>query len=103
MSIKIASIQLESPVLLAPCSGVTDLPFRKIVKQQGAGLVFSEMIASQAMVRDSQRTMKMVSKCESERPMAVQLAGCEPDVMAQAARLNEEMGADIIDINMALP
>jgi tRNA-dihydrouridine synthase B len=103
MSIKIASIQLESPVLLAPCSGVTDLPFRKIVKQQGAGLVFSEMIASQAMVRDSQRTMKMVSKCESERPMAVQLAGCEPDVMAQAARLNEEMGADIIDINMGCP
>lgn len=103
MSIKIASIQLESPVLLAPCSGVTDLPFRKIVKQQGAGLVFSEMIASQAMVRDSRRTMKMVSKCESERPMAVQLAGCEPDVMAQAARLNEEMGADIIDINMGCP
>lgn len=103
MAIKVGPISVESPVLLAPCSGVTDLPFRRIVKGLGAGLVFSEMIASQAMVRDSRRTMKMVAKCDQERPMAVQLAGCEPEVMAEAARLNEDLGADIIDINMGCP
>ncbi|MBA4118451.1 MAG: tRNA dihydrouridine synthase DusB [Candidatus Puniceispirillum sp.] len=103
MTLRVAHFDLESPVLLAPCSGVTDLPFRRVVKRLGAGLVFSEMIASQAMVRDSRRTMKMVSKCPTERPMAVQLAGCEPEVMAQAAKLNEDLGADIIDINMGCP
>ena len=65
----------------------------------GAGLVISEMIASESMIRETRRTMKMVMKCDEERPMAVQLAGCDPHVMAEAARLNESLGADIIDIN----
>ena len=103
MSIKIGNIVLSNNVLLAPCSGVTDMPFRRVVKRLGAGLVISEMIASQAMIRDTRRTMKMIEKCDDERPVAVQLAGCEPHVMAQAAKLNEDMGADIIDINMGCP
>ena len=102
-NITIGPYELEGNVFLAPCSGVTDLPFRKIVKKMGASLVVSEMIASQAMIRDSKRTMKMVEKCPEERPATVQLAGCEPAVMAEAAKLNEDMGADIIDINMGCP
>lgn len=103
MTIKIGSIDIKGNVFLAPCSGVTDLPFRVIVKEQGAALVYSEMIASQAMIRETRRTLKMIEKCETERPLAVQLAGCEPAVMAEAAKLNEDMGADIIDINMGCP
>jgi tRNA-dihydrouridine synthase B len=79
------------------------MPFRQVVKQQGAALVVSEMIASQAMIRETRRTLKMVEKSLIEKPMAVQLAGCEPDVMAEAAKLNEDLGADIIDVNMGCP
>lgn len=101
--IRIGHIVISEPVLLAPCSGVTDMPFRRLVKKLGAGLVISEMIASAAMVREIGRTLKMVSKCDEERPMSVQLAGCDPYVMAEAAKLNEDLGADIIDINMGCP
>ncbi|MFQ5959488.1 MAG: tRNA dihydrouridine synthase DusB, partial [Alphaproteobacteria bacterium] len=84
-------------------SGVTDMPFRRLVKRLGAGLVISEMIASQAMIRETRRTMRMVDNCPEEQPMAVQLAGCEPAVMAEAAKLNEDRGAALIDVNMGCP
>jgi tRNA-dihydrouridine synthase B len=84
-------------------SGVTDMPFRRLVKRWGCGLVVSEMIASRSMVQQNIRTMKMTTNCAEEHPMAVQLAGNEPDVMAEAARLNEDRGAAIIDINMGCP
>ena len=79
------------------------MPFRRLVKQSGAGLVVSEMIASEAMVRATRRTMKMASNCAEELPMSVQLAGCEPAVMAEAARLNQDRGAALIDINFGCP
>lgn len=91
------------PVILAPMSGVTDMPFRRLVKSFGAGLVVSEMIASQAMIRECRKTLQMAERSENENPMAVQLAGCEPEVMAEAARLNEDRGAHIIDINFGCP
>ena len=103
MTLKIGSISLDSPVILAPMSGVTDMPFRKLVKQGGAGLVVSEMIASEAMIRANKQTMKMSSACAEEFPMSVQLAGCEPRVMAEAAKMNVDRGAAIIDINMGCP
>ncbi len=103
MSIQIGPIRLDDPVILAPMSGVTDLPFRRVVKEHGAGLVVSEMIASQAMIRASRQSLKMAENCPEEQPMAVQLAGCEPEVMAEAARLNEDRGAAIIDINFGCP
>jgi len=103
MGIQIGPISLENNVILAPMSGISDLPFRRIAKRFGAGLVISEMIASQAMIRRNHRTMKMATNCAEEYPMAVQLAGCEPEVMAAAARLNAERGAAIIDINMGCP
>ncbi|MCH8173043.1 MAG: tRNA dihydrouridine synthase DusB [Proteobacteria bacterium] len=100
---KIGSIELEAPVILAPMSGVTDLPFRKLVKGYGAGLVVSEMIASQAMIRHNRRTFRMAENVPEEYPMAVQLAGCDPEIMGEAAKLNEDNGAAIIDINMGCP
>jgi len=103
MSIQVGPVTIEEPVLLAPMSGVSDLPFRRLVKGMGAGLVVSEMIASQAMIRQNSKTMKMASNCAEEFPMAVQLAGCEPEIMAEAAKLNQDRGAAIIDINMGCP
>jgi len=101
--INIGSIAVEEPVLLCPMAGVTDLPFRRLVKRFGAGLVTSEMIASQAMIRDHKRTHKMAAAESDEYLMSVQLAGCDPEMMAEAARMNEEKGAPIIDINMGCP
>ncbi|MEX0694751.1 MAG: tRNA dihydrouridine synthase DusB [Rhodospirillales bacterium] len=101
--IKIGNVQLGGQVVLAPMSGVTDMPFRRLVKRWGVGLVVSEMIASKAMIHAAKKTMKMASNCAEEHPMSVQLAGCEPDVMAEAARLNEGRGAALIDINMGCP
>ena len=103
MSIQVGPLRIDDPVILAPMSGVTDLPFRRLVKEQGAGLVVSEMIASQAMIRQNRKTMKMATNCAEEFPMAVQLAGCEPAVMAEAAKLNQDRGAALIDINMGCP
>ena len=103
MSLRIGPVRLDNPVVLAPMSGVTDLPFRRLVKRWGAGLVVSEMIASKAMIHAARRTLRMSRTTPEEWPMAVQLAGCEPEVMAEAARLNADQGAAIIDINMGCP
>jgi tRNA-dihydrouridine synthase B len=103
MSIQIGPVTLSDPVILAPMSGVTDMPFRRLVKREGAGLVVSEMIASEAMIRQTRQSMKMSTNCADEFPMSVQLAGCEPHVMAEAAKLNEDRGAAIIDINFGCP
>ncbi len=103
MTLQIGPIKLDGNVILAPITGVSDLPFRNLVKKFGASLVMSEMIASQAMIRETRQSLKMVQKTKEERPMAVQLAGCEPTVMAEAARLNADLGADLIDINMGCP
>jgi tRNA-dihydrouridine synthase B len=103
MSIQIGPVQIEDPVILAPMSGVTDMPFRRLVKRCGAGLVVSEMIASEAMIRHTRQSMKMSTNCAEEFPMSVQLAGCEPQVMAEAAKLNADRGAAIIDINFGCP
>src|SRR6201984_1893837 len=103
MGILVGSVPLEDPVFLAPMSGVSDLPFRRLVKRLGAGLVVWEMIASEAMVRQTRQSMTMAKNCVDEQPMAVQLAGCEPKVMAEAAKLNADRGARIIDINFGCP
>src|ERR671922_1030261 len=103
LGIDIGPIRLDDPVILAPMSGVTDMPFRRLVKRMGAGLVVSEMIASQAMIRESRQSLLMAQNVPEEAPMAVQLAGCEPEVMAEAAKLNEDRGAAIIDINFGCP
>ena len=103
MTIKIDHITLSAPVILAPMTGVSDLPFRRLVKKHGAGLVVSEMIASQALIRESRQSLKMAETVPEEFPMAVQLAGCVPEAMAEAAKLNEDKGAALIDINFGCP
>ena len=101
--IQIGPIHIETPVILAPMTGVTDLPFRRIVKRYGAGLTVSEMIASQAMIRETRQSLQKSLWDPAEEPVSLQLAGCEPQVMAEAARLNEQRGAAVIDINMGCP
>src|SRR5579872_4582363 len=101
--IEIGPVQIAEPVFLAPMSGVSDLPFRRLVKGFGAGLVVSEMIASEAMIRETRRSLTMAQSESDEQPMAVQLAGCEPQVMGEAAKLNADRGAAIIDINFGCP
>lgn len=103
MSILIDNIKLAHNVILAPMSGVTDKPFRKLVKRYGGGLVVSEMIASRAMILETRDALKKAANDVEEYPMSVQLAGCEPEVMAEAAKLNEDRGAAIIDINFGCP
>src|SRR3569623_1730116 len=103
MSIQIGPVTLSDPVILAPMSGVTDMPFRRLVKREGAGLVVSEMIASEAMIRQARQSMKMSSICADEFPMSVQLAGCEPLVMAEAAKRFADRGAAISVFNFGCP
>ncbi len=103
MGINLGSVTLADPVILAPMSGVTDLPFRRVVKRLGSALVVSEMIASQAAIRETRQALTMARSCPEEQPMAVQLAGCEPRVMAEAAKLNADRGAQLIDINFGCP
>ncbi|MEK6733765.1 MAG: tRNA dihydrouridine synthase DusB [Pseudomonadota bacterium] len=103
MSIQIGNIKISSPVILAPMSGVTDMPFRRLVKKFGAGLVVSEMIASRAMIIQTRQSLQKCARSEFEDLTSVQLAGCEPEVMAEAAKLNEDLGAPIIDINFGCP
>ena len=101
--IQIGPIEVASPVILAPMTAVTDLPFRRAVKRYGAGLTVTEMIASQAMIRETRQSLQKSMWDPSEEPVSMQLAGCEPHVMAEAAKLNEQRGAAIIDINMGCP
>ena len=99
--IDLGGVVIDTPVILAPMSGVTDLPFRRIVRELGAGLVVSEMIASWAMVRENRTTLRMAEL--EGKPSAIQLAGCDPAAMAEAARIAVGRGADLIDINFGCP
>ena len=100
--IKLGSLTVDVPVILAPMSGVTDLPFRKLARRLGAPYVVSEMIASWAMIRENRATSRM-AEVDAQGVSAVQLAGCEPAAMAEAARIVADRGAHIIDINFGCP
>lgn len=103
MAFSIGDIAIDDPVFLAPMSGISDLPFRRLVKRYGAGLVFSEMIASQAVLQETTASLRTSADYAEEFPMAVQLAGCDPKIMAEAAKINVDRGAAIIDINFGCP
>ena len=97
-------IVLKHPVILAPMSGVTDFPFRKIVRNLGGGLVVTEMVASQAMLSGIKSEMRKLSGLEmDETPFSLQLAGWDPEIMGEAAKIGAGLGASIIDINMGCP
>ncbi|MFL6857407.1 MAG: tRNA dihydrouridine synthase DusB [Allosphingosinicella sp.] len=101
--ISIGPVRIDAPVILAPMTGVTDRPFRRVVKRFGAGLTVTEMIASQAAIRETRQSLQKAAWDPIEDPVSMQLAGCAPAEMAEAARLNEDRGAAIIDINMGCP
>jgi tRNA-dihydrouridine synthase B len=101
--IQIGPVRIETPVILAPMTGVTDMPFRRIVRRYGSGLNVTEMIASQAMIRETRQSLQKAAWDAAEEPISMQLAGCSPHEMAEAAKLNEDRGAAIIDINMGCP
>lgn len=101
--IDLGGVVLDAPVILAPMAGVTDVPFRRLARRFGAGLVVSEMIASWAMVRENEATLRMAEVADAAGPNSIQLAGCDPDAMGEAARIAVGKGADIIDINFGCP
>lgn len=101
--LRIGPVEITDPVILAPMTGVSDLPFRRLVKKYGCGLTVSEMIASEAMIRETRQSLLKAAWDPNEQPVSLQLAGCEPAKMAEAAKLNADRGAAIIDINMGCP
>jgi tRNA-dihydrouridine synthase B len=102
--LKIGSVSLDHPVALAPMAGMTDTAFRRLVKRRGGcGLVVTEMVSSEGLVRGIDRTLEYAEYTEEERPVSIQIFGGDPKVMADAAQVVESMGADVIDINMGCP
>lgn len=101
--IKVGPETIDCPVILAPMTGVTDLPFRRLVRRFGSGLNVTEMIASPAAIRETRQSVQKAMWDPAEEPVSMQLVGCEPAQMADAARLVEDRGAAIIDINMGCP
>ena len=103
-SLAIGGQTLRNRVVLAPMSGVTDLPFRRLVKREGGcGLVVTEMVSSEGLVRGIDRTLEYAEYTEEERPVSIQIFGGDPEKMAAAAQIVEGMGADIVDVNMGCP
>jgi len=101
--LKIGSLSLANPLLLAPLSGISDLPFRLLAKEQGCALVCTEMISAEGLVRNQKATQRLLRNCPEERPLAVQIFGSRPETMAGAAKIVEGYGADLVDINMGCP
>lgn len=99
----IGPIQLEHPVVMAPMAGVTDLPYRLIAREQGAALVYSELVSAKGICYGSNRTLKLLETDEAERPVGLQIFGGEADVMVEAARHVQKFGPDLLDINMGCP
>jgi tRNA-dihydrouridine synthase B len=101
---KIGTVNLESPFAIAPMAGMTDTAFRRLVKRHGGcGLVITEMVSAEGLVRGIDRTLEYAEFTEEERPVSVQIFGGDPEKMADAAQIVEGMGADIVDVNMGCP
>ena len=101
--ISVGPVRIDCPVVLAPMTGVSDLPFRRMVRRYGSGLNVTEMIASPAAIRETRQSIQKAAWDPIEEPVSMQLIGCEPAQMADAARLSQDRGAAIIDINMGCP
>lgn len=101
--LRIGSLELANPLILAPLSGISDLPFRLLAKEQGCALVCTEMISAEGLLRNRKATEKLLRSCPQERPLAVQIFGSRPTSMSEAAKIVEDYGANILDINMGCP
>jgi len=97
---RLGKLQFDRPVFLAPLSGITDYPFRQIVREHGCSLTFTEMVSADGLLRKGKSFLRIG---EGEHPVSVQLFGANPEILAEAARIAESMGADVIDINMGCP
>jgi tRNA-dihydrouridine synthase B len=103
-ALRVGAVDLPSPFAIAPMAGMTDTAFRRLVKQHGGcGLVVTEMVSSEGLVRGIDRTLEFAEYTEEERPISIQIFGGDPDKMAAAAQIVEGMGADIVDVNMGCP
>src|SRR4051794_22409962 len=103
-NMKIGSVNLPSPFAIAPMAGMTDTAFRRLVKRHGGcGLVVTEMVSAEGLIRGIDRTLEYAEYTEEERPISIQIFGGDPDKMAAAAQIVEGMGADIVDVNMGCP
>lgn len=103
MKLKIGNVELENNLILAPMAGVTDLPFRMLCKEQGCGLLYTEMVSAKAILYNNRNTKELLKVREEERPIAVQLFGSDPDIVSDMAAQIEDGPYDIIDINMGCP
>ena len=103
MELKIGNVRLENPYILAPMAGVTDLPFRLLCKEMGAGLICMEMVSAKAISFHNKNTEKLMEIEEKERPVSMQLFGSDPDLIAEMAAQIEERPFDILDLNMGCP
>ena len=103
MELKIGNVRLENPYILAPMAGVTDLPFRLLCKEMGAGLICMEMVSAKAISFHNKNTEKLMEIEEQERPVSMQLFGSDPDLIAEMAAQIEERPFDILDLNMGCP
>ncbi|MEB3414880.1 tRNA dihydrouridine synthase DusB [Alteriqipengyuania sp. WL0013] len=101
--IQVGPVTIDTPVVLAPMTGVTDRPFRALVRRYGSGLNVTEMIASEAAIRETRQSVQKAEWAPIEDPVSMQLVGCDPASMAEAAKLQEGNGAAIIDINFGCP
>ena len=101
--VQIGSLKLENWLILAPMAGITSLSFRLIVKKLGAGLVTTEMISAEGLIRGQKTTLSYLKSHPDERPLSVQIFGSKPEVMARAAGIVVKAGANIVDINMGCP
>lgn len=101
--LEVGPVTIPNRVVLAPMSGVSDLPFRKLAARYGVGLVVSEMVASKEMLRESRQSARRMLFDAGSRPVSIQLAGTEPDIMGEAAKLAVDRGAELIDINFGCP
>ena len=103
MEFQIGDVRIPNLTVLGPMAGVTDLPFRLLAKEQGAGLVVTEMISAKAITYGNRNTKALMLSAKEERPLSLQLFGHEPEVMAEAVRMIEDVPFDILDINMGCP
>lgn len=103
MGLRIGNVELDNPYILAPMAGVTDLPFRLLCREQGAGLLCMEMVSAKAIQYNNKNTLALLQIHPDEKPVSLQLFGSEPDVMCEAAKRIEELPFDILDINMGCP
>jgi tRNA-dihydrouridine synthase B len=101
--IRVGPVTIDTPVVLAPMTGVTDMPFRALVRRYGSGLNVTEMIASQAAIRETRQSIQKTAWAPIENPVSMQLVGCDPVSMGEAARLAADRGAAIVDINFGCP